>query len=141
MTWENIEAVGKVAADGTPPMGVRVNTRSLVGGQRWIAIVVGKDLAKASAFHMEKQKVRVLFGTGVDAGKIAVAVDQSGDFVATRRRSGEYLISINGKSAKGRFCLNFPAFRVETCEAIKPQNGQPPKFIFRVSREMLDAEG
>jgi hypothetical protein len=109
-------------------------------GLRYISVKVGKELAKAARFHLDQQRVRLMFGAGEDAGRIAVAVDMSGDFLAKRQNSGEYNIVINRHTAENLFSLDFPPFTQERCEAIVPENGQPPRFIFKASPEMLAVE-
>jgi len=106
----------------------------------YIAICIGKDLARAVKFAVPLQKVRLMFGTGEDAGKIAVAADEAGRFEARAQKNGSYTLSVNPASAEGLFRLDFPAFKEERCEALRPENGQPPKFIFKASAEMLAVE-
>jgi hypothetical protein len=108
-------------------------------GLRYISVKVGRELAKAARLHLDQQRVRLMFGVGADAGRIAVAVDMSGDFLAKRQNSGEYHIVINRHTAENLFSLDFPPFTEERCEAIAPENGQPPRFI-KASPEMLAVE-
>lgn len=149
MSWETIEALGPPKAAAVPPRGIRVTVRAgrpptRSGGfgarTRFIMIAVGEELAKAVAFHLDVQPVRLMFGAGGDAGKIAVSADMAGKFRAKRARAGFYNITINQRTADGLFSLDFPAFAEDRCEAIRPENGQPPKFIFKASAEMLAVE-
>lgn len=82
----------------------------------------------------------MLFGTGEDAGKIMVAVDQAlGKFTAKRSKKGHYALTINAASAEGLFALEFPAFTVAEVECFHPQ-GLPPHCVFAASAEMLAAD-
>lgn len=147
MAWETIEVVKpKVPGSGAcPGDGVKICARSLGtrgGGRvRYIHVTIGAELARSIALNQPEHRLLVLFGTGDDAGKIAVAVDgQIGRFLAKRNKSGAYAFAINAATADGLFALDFSAFTVARCEAIRPVNGQPPKFIFKASAEMLKVE-
>lgn len=86
----------------------------------------------------DDHRVRVLFGTGSDAGKLQISVDNSGgNFPTKRNKKGNYALTINAASADGLFALEFPVFTVEKCEAVRPENGQPPHFVFKASVPML----
>lgn len=143
MGWEVIENVkpsGK--PDAVPPAGVRVASRGCLGGKRYIALIVGRDLARSMGMAVEHYPVRLMFGSGSDAGKIAVALgpdnDRSGGFRAKLQKSGNYLITISQASAEGLLSVNFPELRETRCEVIRPENGGPRMFIFRASKEMLE---
>lgn len=98
-------------------------------------------LARGISLVQPVAKLRLLFGTGLDAGKVCVSVDQTdGKFVAKRVASGGYFLTINAATAEGLFALEFPAFREEKLEAMRPQNGQPPHFVFHPSAAMLAAD-
>lgn len=142
MGWETIENVKPPAATKptVPPHGVVVSSRAVLNGLRYIAVRIGADLARAAKFHLPQQQVRLMFGSGADAGKIAVAVDMGGGFLAKKQKSGAYQITINRAAADGLFNLNFPAFVIDRCEAIRPDNGQPPMFTFRASAAMLEVD-
>lgn len=145
MAFETIENVKPkyAAAPTVPPHGVLVTTRkaptSPTGGgeARYITIRIGAALAKAARFHAEAQDVRLMFGSGSDAGKIAVAMQTGGGFVAKRQKAGGYALTINRLAAADRFTLDFPPFTIPNVEAVVPQNGQPPMFVFKASAAML----
>lgn len=87
------------------------------------------------------QRLRLLFGTGEDAGKVRVSPDQAGGlFTAKRDKRGNYALTINEATAEGLFALDFPAFTEERIEPLRPQNGQPPFFVFHPSAAMLKVE-
>lgn len=83
----------------------------------------------------------MLFGTGSDAGKIMISVDNTaGNFAAKRSKSGCYSVTINELSAKDLFALDFPEFCEAKIDAIRPENGKPPQFVFKATKEMLAVE-
>jgi hypothetical protein len=147
MAWETIEAVKPQSASAVacPDDGVKVTSRSLGtrggGVARYISLTIGAKLARGIALGAPEHKLRLMFGTGDDAGKIAVSVDQeAGRFLAKRNKRGGYALTINAATAEGLFSLTFPAFTVSRCEAIRPTNGQPPRFVFKASAEMLKVD-
>lgn len=146
MAFEDITPIGKPATSKrtVPPKGVAIMARRLGlrhgGIARYIAVTVGPELARGISLTQPEHRVRLLIGSGGDAGKVQVSVDNAGGkFRAKRAKSGCYQITINAATADGRFALEFPAF-TETCEAIRPQNGQPPHFVFHPSAAMLAVE-
>lgn len=145
MAFEAIENLSKPSAGKCPEDGVRIIARKLgrpakAGGGHsfYISISIGPKLARAIALHAETHRVRMLFGTGPDAGKIMVSVDNAGgNFGAKRNKAGGYALTINGTSAKGLFACEFPEFSEAKIDAIRPENGQPKHFVFKASKEML----
>ncbi len=146
MAWETIEKIKpQYSKMACPPDGVAVSTRALAarsgGLNRYIVIKVGKTLARAARFTQKPQRVRLMFGSGADAGKIAVVIDQqTGTFIAKEQGAGDWLITVSARDAAGLFSLNFPRFEIRAVEAIRPENGQPPMFAFKASPEMLAAD-
>jgi hypothetical protein len=145
MSWETIERVkpAYVPKVTVPADGVAVSVRRLGGGGskpeiRYIALKVGPKLASAARFTQLPQMVRLMFGAGADAGKIAVVIDQeAGKFAAKRQKNGSWQISLSARDAEGLFSLAFEPFEVKGIEAIRPENGKPPMFAFRASDAML----
>lgn len=142
MAWDSIDNVKPTAASvPVPDLGVRVSPRTLgvKGGLvRYLRITLGAGLAKKLSLVAETAGVRLLFGTGADAGKIAISVDATtGNFQAKRDKVGRYALTINAATAAGRFGLDFPAFTVPMVEAVRPENGQPPRAVFKLSPAML----
>ncbi|RDV06406.1 hypothetical protein DXH95_02985 [Sphingorhabdus pulchriflava] len=108
------------------------------GAAQYIRLQIGRDLARKISLSQAAHRVRLLFGTGSDAGKLQLSVDnEAGNFAVKRNKSGGYSLTINSQTADGLFSLQFPAFAVERCEAIRPENGKPPHFVFNASDEML----
>ncbi len=139
MAWESIENVKPASTKANVPAhGVTVATRRAMNDVRFIVIKIGADLARAAKIAQPEQVVRLMFGTGADAGKIACAVDMGGGFRARRQKNGCYQLTINRAAADGLFSLDFPTFTVDRCEAVRPENGQPPMFTFKASPAMLE---
>ena len=146
MAWDAIENKKPVNPNvAVPDMGVRIAARALnvirggaPGATRYIRLTLGAGLAKKLSLLTDTVGVRLLFGTGGDAGKIAISVDATtGNFQAKRDKVGRYALTINAATARGRFALEFPAFNVTNVEAVRPENGQPPRAVIRVSPAML----
>lgn len=153
MAFEDIDCIRPASGGKTrvPAKGVAVSVRRLGvapragGGHRsYIRLCIGADLARGISLTQPEHRLRLLFGTGEDAGKVRVSVDNAtGKFLAKRSKRGDYALTINADTAAGLFSLTFPAFTDDRCEALRPTNGQPPHFVFKASAEMLavdDAE-
>jgi hypothetical protein len=97
-TIENVKPSYYIAAN-TPKHGIAVSTRRAPSSEkasaphRYIVLKIGADLAKAVRFHAEKQEVRLMFGTGPDAGKVQLAMQLGGGLhgekTKIRRVSGD----------------------------------------------------
>lgn len=147
MAFENIDCIKPtVAANPIPTDGVRVSSRKLRlkkqnRDARFIKIVIGASLARSLSLHQEDHNVRLLFGTGNDAGKIQISVDNTtGKFYAKRAKNGNYSLTINEATADGLFALEFEPFDRRNLEAIRPVNGQPRHVVFAASEAMLAVE-
>ena len=144
MPFEDIDCVNPapVKLDALPPKGVRLRPGKMTrkgGGDptRYIRLTIGKDLARAASLTLPVHKLRLLFGTGDDAGKIMVAVDQErGRFSAKRSKAGDYALTINAASAEGLFALEFPVFCVIDV-AVDRAPHCPASFTFTASADML----
>lgn len=146
MAWESIRNLKTVStAESVPPAGVRLTARKMgwarggkSGETHYIKLAIGADLAKKLGLVTPEVRVRLLFGRDSDAGKIAISVDaETGNFVAKRDKAGRYALTINKASAEGLFALDFPAFNVAVVEAVRPENGQPRRAVFKVQPAML----
>jgi hypothetical protein len=145
MAWDSIENLKpKPLNAAVPDSGVRVTARALKSRKdgaaptRYICVTLGAGLAKKLSLLNETAGVRLLFGTGGDVGKIAISVDATtGNFQAKRDKAGRYTLTINAATAVNRFSLDFPAFTVPSVEALRPENGQPPRAVFKMSPAML----
>ncbi len=145
MPFENIERVGPPPTSQTPAGGVLVSPKSMKIAKTgktstFITIRIGAALARKAAFHLDAQPVAIQVGTGNDAGKIAIAVDMQGDFVARGKKDKAYQISINAGSAEGLFSLKFDKFARDDLELIDPVAGQPRFFVFRATDQFLNPE-
>lgn len=145
MAWENIDNVKSATAAASCPVdGVAVRARALnFKGKRparWIEITIGQALARDLRLPSDRGEcnVRLLFGTGADAGRIAISADQAGGrFAARKTRRGDWRISIGATAAGGLFSLAFEPFTRAGLEATRPENGQPPMVAFKASDAML----
>lgn len=142
MAFEDIEAVGPVRGlDGVPPDGVRVRAMR-VGGRGhsvtpYIQVKIGARLAGKIGLTGPHQPVRLLFGTGADAGRIKLALDcANGKFLARRDKNGNYALSINAATADGLFALEFTVFVVIDAEVGTERSGSA-FCVFQASDEML----
>lgn len=147
MAFEEIECVKPAGAAviACPADGVRLTapkiTRKTGHIVQFIRLTIGAKLARGIALTQDSHGLRLMFGTGADAGMVIVSVDNSaGKFRAKRAKSGGYALTINAGTAEGLFALQFPPFNVSPVEAIRPENGKPPHFSFRASAEMLKCE-
>ena len=147
MAFEDIECVkpASPSAPKCPADGVSVSCRKLggCGGRQisYLRIVIGAKLARQISLTQDMHRLRLLFGTGSDAGLIQVSVDNAaGKFAAKRSKEGSYALTVNAATADGLFSLSFPPFQRAGLEAIRPENGKPPHFVFKASAEMLKLE-
>lgn len=70
-----------------------------------------------------------------------MSVDNAtGKFLAKRSNKGDYALTINAATADGLFALSFDTFTRSPVEAIRPENGKPPHFVFKASDGMLAAD-
>lgn len=144
MAFEEIDNLKPVSGlDACPSDGLRVWPRKFAaktGLKRWIQIAIGVGLARRLALTLPQQLLRVLFGTGEDAGQLLIAADQTaGKFLAKRDKQGRYILTIGSASAARLFALEFPGFLVIAPEVLRAP-GCPPSVCFPVSAEMLKAE-
>jgi hypothetical protein len=147
MPFEMIENLAPPKVNAVvPPDGLAVKacTMSRKGGgsTSYIRLALGARLSKRLGFHQPTHGVQLLFGTGKDAGKVCVSVNNAGaQFTVTRnKRNGYYVLTINRRTADGLFAENFPPFSITHLEVIGPDNGQPKHTVFPASPEMLKVE-
>lgn len=141
MAFTDIENMKVVIGPGScSALGVLVRPRKFtakMGLRRWIQILVGKDLASKLALTRPQQMVRLLFGSGVDAGTLLLAADQAaGKFQATRDKQGRYSLTLTAATAEGLFALEFAPFSVIEPEVLRAP-GCAPSVCFAASAEML----
>lgn len=88
MGWETIDNVKpKYTKTDVPAHGIVVGTRSALHGKRYITIRIGAALAQGVRITRETQAVRLMFGSGIDAGKVGVSVDVGGASLRSARRA------------------------------------------------------
>ena len=144
MPFDTIECVNPTAIKAVVPAdGIHVSARTLTiksTGRitRFIKATIGADLARKIGLTKDRHSFALGFGSGVDAGKIRVAVDDGkGQFATKRQVSGQYGFTINKDTADGLFATDFTSFARPGLEALRPADGAPPHFVFRASDEML----
>lgn len=146
MAFDTIAYVGPVKSTVTLPHdGVKVQSRHVIrknGGKvRYINIQIGAGLAKKLAMHRDIHEMQVQLGRDNDAGKVALMLDATGNFVARRaKKAGSYTLTINELSATGRFALEFDAFTRDNVETVKMQSGAY-FCAFLATKGMLAVEG
>lgn len=145
MPFEPIERLGAPTTQPftVPPMGVRVNCRKLGtrngGSTSFINLRLGNQLAARLGLTGPEHAVELAFGSGNDAGKIAV-MRAEGGFVAKGKPGKPYAIAINRASADGLFAEDFPAFERGPLEVVAPERGGPPMTVFAATAAMLAVE-
>lgn len=124
-------------------MGCASPRAPLAGGEgatRYIRVQIGAVLAKKLCLQGDLTRLRLQFGTGSDAGKIAASVDvTNGGFEAKKDKQGRYALTINQRTADGLFALDFPAFTVSPVDVIE-KDRTPPVAVFTASDAMLAVE-
>ena len=142
MGFEKLDNVKPPSAGDVPADGLYVKCRKLTHSKtgnvaRWIAVKMGPALCKKLCLINPDVNLSVMFGTGNDAGKIAVSVDMNdGSFQAKRDAKGGYGFTINAATADGLFSTDFPAFAVAEPD-VRHREGTAPVLIFKASEPML----
>jgi hypothetical protein len=143
MGFETIERVSAQKND-VPANGVRIAPRGQARGSNaasYISIQIGSDLAKAAGISGEECPVRLMIGaSGNDVGKICIAFDRGGSFIAKGKPGKNYKVAVGASSVKGRFALDFPPFVRAPVEVVAPNNGQPKSFTFHATADMLTVD-
>ena len=143
MPFETIENLatpkpGAIPADGA---GVRPMTLGLKNGGtvKWIKLTIGAELSAALCLTRPEVPLKLLFGTGTDAGLIGITVDTAGGFVAKRRKDNSYFIAINAATADGLFALDFAPFAVAGVKVVHEMH-KAPFATFKAADDMLAGE-
>lgn len=85
----------------------------------------------------EETQLSLKFGTGKDAGMVAMSVNVTGgQFPARKSKAGVWKATINAPSADGLFALDFPPFTVSPVDVLVAE-GKCPMAVFKASPEML----
>ena len=141
MGFEIIENLQKShKREHVPVNGICLNS-VVFGKLPFIRLTIGPGLARQSGMNNPTHKICLAFGTGSDAGKIQVSVnDADGMFIAKCSKAGNYALTINKDTADGLFAVVFPKYTIDHIEAIRPDNGNPRYFVFKASAPMLAVE-
>lgn len=145
MAFEEIECLNQtMPLDALPRDGLRFKARKLGSRKapgefnRYIAVTIGAGLAAKLHLAGDKSALRLLFGTGDDAGKIGLTVDKAaGRFAVKRQKSGTWGFTINAATAEGLFALEFEPFCVEP--EVVAVAGKPSFATAQVTPAMLAA--
>lgn len=145
MAWESIARVSRknhTASDSLPADGVRVSMRSTRSRSsktvhNYVVIRVGAALAGKLMFAKE-QPVRLMMGTGDDAGQLAVVIDPAAKFLARQQpKAPEWWITIPPVEAAERFSFPLETFTVSTIRPTLPENGVDRRFIVPLPKAAL----
>lgn len=114
MGFERIESVRAAPPRAVPDGGARWfvllsprrNLRTETA-RYYAKLILSRSLAHRLAIpaQMDCVAVALFFGTGPDAGKIAVQVDGDGDFFARKRRDGCRVVTLSAATCDGLFAL------------------------------------
>lgn len=122
MTWTKLDNP-KPGASSLAKDAVKVVARAAMKNSRFIIMKIGETAAQRGSFRAEKHKCHVMIGSGEDAGKLAIVLDDSaGKFEAKRKKDGRYELTIRASAAEGKFNLTFPPFE-RTAVAFGVGNG------------------
>lgn len=129
-----------VPADGVLVRGRKIEFKRGKRPAHWIEILIGPQLAqKLCIDKLELCRLQIMFGTGVDAGKIAITLDAKHGFEATRTKTGNHRVTVNQHSCAGLFALSFDTFTVPAVR-VEHAHAKPPLAVFKASEAMLKAE-
>jgi hypothetical protein len=123
--------------------GARVRWRKLKrkhgeGYSEYAYIVVGAKAATALALKSEKHGLSVMFGTGEEAGKLAITVDnEKGGFIAKRTNGGDYSFTMSSETVAGKMKAAFDTIELEKIEIVKIDPSKPYFGIIDISAAVL----
>jgi hypothetical protein len=97
----------KMSGRRLSPVGTLITVRASgpkTNRVRFLAVLLGPDLAKSLNFVSSPTPVNVAFGNGDDFGKLRIMSHAAGKFVAKRQAGGGWLVTVResvlGKSLK-----------------------------------------
>lgn len=138
MGFERIENVKPAPTGKVPDGGARWAVRQLTvaparggGVRQYIKLTLSPGLVRKLAMppQFETTPVALLFGTGTDAGKIAVQVDGKGDFAAKMARDGSRSVTLSAATCDGMFALT-EKFSCDVVDVpVTMAQGQPPLAV------------
>lgn len=141
MAWAKLENP-KPSASSLAPGVVKVRARELKvrggGTTRYVSIAVGSKLADQARFIAKEHRCHILLGSGADAGKAALQMDdQAGKFIAKRKAAGHYELTIKAGAAQtASISLEFPPFeRGASVQRIDP--AQAPVIMFDIAPDFV----
>ena len=138
MAWAKIDnPKPNYSVASVPPMSVKVKAREAPKrGNRYIQIAVGYALCDKARLLQKEHRVHILVGSGADAGKVAITLDDAtGKFKAKRRADGRYEVVVSNLAAAGKFSTTFPPFMQPGSVQMIP--GGPPVVVFDAPADFL----
>lgn len=144
MGFERIEnskpsaKIGAVPTDGLRWTVMFIKAR--YGNLTFIRLTLGETLVQrlAMAKTLEKVPVALLFGTGADAGKLALHVDATGDFAAHKRKGGERrTITLDATTSEGLFNLEPGTSCDFAAVAVQSRPNAAPMAIINLPEKLL----
>lgn len=101
-----------------PDYGIRVFvTGRMATGPKakggYTALQIGRHLATTLGLTRAKQSIGISIGSGEDAGRISVYVDEDGGFAGKKQVNGTYVFALGYHSTKDIFAVQFEPFTIE----------------------------
>lgn len=137
MAFAKIDNPKASSASDLGPNHVRVVVAKAKGNLPYIRIRIGREVARLCSLTQPEHKVHAHIGSGSDAGKVAISLDDTGGvFKAKRQRAGDYTMTIGGNAAHAAgISTEFEPFRTAGL-ARQIENGPrmcvfeaPPAFL------------
>ncbi len=123
--------------------GAKISARKLgrkakgggVNEVRYIQITLGRKLASGMSLMQETHRLTLQFGTGNDAGKLALSVDNSsGEFPVKRDAQRRYRLSLNAATVADWLKLEFPVLFLPKVELVKLDQAKPVFAVLDVGK-------
>ena len=124
-----------------PPAGVLVTTRESGPKDkraRYIAIMIGGELAKALHFFSNPQHVNIAIGNGQDVGKVRIVAAPDGKFAVNKMTGGSWQVTLGANAIAGRFKDDFERFAIERARIVEATARDKPSTIIPFAAAMLD---
>jgi hypothetical protein len=130
------------AAGSLGPDHVKLSAREGPHKTRFITIHIGKEVARKASFTQPQHKAHLHKGSGHDAGKMAVELDDSsGTFTAKQQKNGTYKISMGSVAAEAAGLLTtFPPF-TRGGLARQMESGKARFIVFDLTPEIQGFRG
>lgn len=123
--------------------GARIRWRKLKrkhgeGYSEYAYVTIGSKAALALALKSEKHGLAVMFGSGEEAGKLAITVDnEKGKFVIKRTNGGDYTFTLSSDTVAGKLKPWFDTIELEKIEIVKTDPAKPYFGIINISEAVV----